>query len=105
MGALFIPEPGGITEILTSEEALGLCLSVVDAAAKVAKDLTPRGETGFEQAAVVSGGAQVVDNVATAQFGSVSQTWHITEFGSVHNPAYAPLRNAARGLGIDFRAE
>lgn len=105
MATLFIPEPGGVTEIVTSEEALALCLSIAEIGAKVARDLTPEGETGFERKAIVSGGAQVVDNVATAQFGSVSQTWHMTEFGSVHNPAYAPLRNAAQGLGIEFRPE
>jgi len=105
MRALFVPDNDGITEILTSEDAMALCLSVVEAGAAVARDLMPKGETGYEQKAVVSGAAQVVDGVASAQFGSVSETWHMTEFGSIHNPPYAPLRNAAQSLNIEFRPE
>lgn len=26
--------------------------------------------------------------------------WHLIEFGSVHNPAYAPLRRGARAAGV-----
>ena len=101
--AVFIPDPDGFEEILTSDDALALCLRVAEAGAERARELTPVGQTGFEKKSVVAGGEQVVDGVATAQFGSVSQTWHITEFGSAHNAPYAPLRNAAQSLGIEFR--
>lgn len=97
--------PNSVDELLSSDDALALCAAVAEAGAQQGKENTPQGETGFEKKAVVSGGEQIIDGIASAQFGSVSQTWHITEFGSVHNPAYRPLTRAAQSLGIEFRPE
>lgn len=41
------------------------------------------------------------DGTVTAE--STDPFAHIVEFGSINNPAYAPLRRAVRGEGLDLR--
>lgn len=33
-----------------------------------------------------------------------SSIWHLLEFGSIHNEAYAPIRRAADAMGLDFES-
>lgn len=33
-----------------------------------------------------------------------SHVWHLIEYGSVNNPAYAPIRRAADAVGLEFES-
>lgn len=66
---------------------------VAEKVGEQAARLTPRGETGKAAERFV-----VDENLV----GNEDPFFHLIEWGSVNNPVYAPLRRAARALGLRF---
>lgn len=68
------------------------------AAAGAARAIAPVGRTGDYQ-----------DSIDDREYGdevvveSTDPFAHLVEFGSVNNPAYAPLRRGVRAAGLDLR--
>lgn len=89
--------------LLRSEGALQFVEQIAELGAENARDIQPE-LTGQESRSIGMLGSEVRDGVAAAYFGSVSPIWHIMEFGSIHNPPFAPLRGAAQRLGLKFES-
>ena len=96
----FIPNPEMIEELM-AEEGFRHQLGRVqgEAIKERASQLSPRG-TGRTARSFV-----VVDEDGEIRVGNTDPFFHLTEWGSVNNPPYAPLRRAvtAAGLRLDER--
>lgn len=70
-------------------------IEVAEQLAEGTKDaMRPFSKTGeFEDSIEASAG----------RAGTTSHIWHIIEYGSRNNPAYAPFRRAVRALGLRFK--
>ncbi len=87
-------------DLLGTVQARAYVEAIAKQGAQALRDLTP---TDADK--VVSGGGSIVNGVATAYFGSTSSIWHIIEFGSVNNPPYRPMTQAAERIGLRFRVD
>lgn len=67
---------------------------VAQRAARRARDLTPDGSGRTARSYVVE------DDEQGVSVGNTDPFFHLTEFGSVNNPPYAPLRRAIRAEGL-----
>lgn len=88
--------------LLVTPEAMAFVTGFAEKGASEARDNMPV-HTGAERAAVISEAARLTVDGPVAYFGSTSSTWHLVEYGSIHNPPYAPFRRAAESLGIKYQ--
>lgn len=57
--------------------------------------VAPHGQTGMYHRSI-----RVIRNGDTVGIGSIDPFAHLVEFGSINNPAYAPLRRGIRAAGL-----
>lgn len=91
----FIPNPEMIEELM-AEEGFRHQLGRVqgEAIKERASQLSPRG-TGRTARSFV-----VVDEDGEIRVGNTDPFFHLTEWGSVNNPPYAPLRRGVTAAGL-----
>lgn len=92
---MYIPNPDAARELVESREAKAAVHDIAAEAADLARDRTP----------VASGAHRAAIYAADDEYGSTSSTWHLIEYGSIHNPAYRPLSSAAETVGLRFEDE
>jgi hypothetical protein len=97
-------DPHGVNELMRSPAALALVASTAKAAARAAGNIAPNGgpAKGVAQSYKATAPHPTPTGVAATVY-STDPFAHLVEFGSVHNPAYAPLRRAALRLGLKLR--
>ena len=83
---------GAVDELARDPDLLAKLAPHARAVAEQARQLAPD-ETGAYRRSIQVDGNRVL---TTDPFG------HLVEWGSVHNPAYAPLRRAIRAAGLRF---
>lgn len=93
----------GIMQILNGTEAVSELRSRAGHTVEAGKASGPRG---------LHAGAHIIDKLAVGDIHQDSRNgpvvdidwpdsrWHLVEYGSVHNPPYAVIRNAARTAGL-----
>lgn len=93
---LLIPNPKLEEELLGEREFVEALKQSAAPLASSVRSAMPVGSTGRakESVKVVSGGRASVAVAITDPFG------HLIEWGSIKNPAYAPLRRGARNAGF-----
>ena len=101
----FRPDPRWRDKLEGSDVAAGVLEGVARTLIKPAVEAaTPRGASGqaHRSIRVDRQGDQVrVDRDGdTVRILSTDPFWHLIEWGSVNNPAYAPLRRGARAAGL-----
>lgn len=96
MAQVFIPNPGFGKELMAEEEFRAQLGKVQGQAVKtLASQLAPRGDTGKTARSFI-----VVDEDGEVRVGNTDPFFHLTEWGSVNNPPYAPLRRAVTAAGL-----
>lgn len=60
-------------------------------AAEKVRHATPHGATGAAKRSIRADGDRII---------STDPFWHLIEFGSINNPAYAPFRRGIRAAGL-----
>lgn len=105
----FIPNRNFIQEMVADPEYRERMLARAEEIRDSAETLMPRGEDerlGHLADKFVAGedgyGAWVGNSDETPTASPEITVFHLAEFGSVHNPAYAPLRRAAIQAGLDL---
>lgn len=97
---MFIPNPRFLTDFVTERPYKEAMTVAVQQAAKeanrVANDIMPSGKGAEVTVEWIDGDCYLVNH---------AHGGHIDEWGSVNNPAYAPLRTAVRRAGFDFIEE
>lgn len=92
--ARIVPSPGGIARLQADPRYQAFRHEAALAVAASVRIVAPRGRTGdYARSIVVRGG----------EVHSVSPWWHLVEYGSVNNSAYAPLRRGTRAAGLALR--
>lgn len=107
--SLFVPNKNFVSELVQSDEYRQNMLAKAEAIRDDAAALMPRGEDerlGHLADKFVAGedeyGAWVGNSEDTPTKNPEVTVYHLAEFGSEHNPAYAPLRRAAIQAGLDL---
>jgi hypothetical protein len=90
--ARYRPNPAFEAEVLAEEKFQRGIRKRTKEIAEVVQAVSPR-HTGYYKRHVKAKGDRIVAG---------DPFWHIVEFGSVNNPAYAPLRRGMRAAGIRF---
>lgn len=99
---IFVEDPTFADEMARDPEVRALVRATAEDVADGARSIAPRGRgwrgrrhyaDSIEVDDRPGGGARVL---TTDYFG------HLVEYGSVNNPAYAPLRRAVDAEGLDF---
>jgi len=85
----YVADPSFIKLIAADLGVLDICNEAAQVAAKNAKELAPGDEAGQYYA-------------EAGQLRSSQSTWHIIEYSSVNNPAYAPMRRGVIAAGLKF---
>jgi hypothetical protein len=94
---VFRPNPDFDEEIKEDEDYKKVVLGLGQVLAAEIKAVAPRGET-----------ADYVDSIESDEDGSVGTTdpfGHLVEWGSVNNPAYAPIRRGVSAAGLRLEEE
>lgn len=92
----FRPDPRWRDKLEGSDVAAGVLEGVARTLIKPAVEAaTPRGASGQAHRSI-----RVDRQGDQVRVGSVDPFWHLIEWGSVNNPAYAPLRRGARAAGL-----
>lgn len=92
----FRPDPRWRDKLEGSDVAAGVLEGVARTLIKPAVEAaTPRGASGQAHRSV-----RVDRDGDTVRILSTDPFWHLIEWGSVNNPAYAPLRRGARAAGL-----
>lgn len=92
----FRPQPGFRQQLEASPTARAVVEGIAQQLVKPAVEaIAPRGKSGQYHESIV-----VVRDGDTVGVGSTDWAWHWVEFGSVNNPAYAPLRRGVRAAGL-----
>lgn len=92
----FRPDPRWRDKLEGSDVAAGVLEGVARTLVKPAVEAaTPRGRSGQAHQSI-----RVERHGDEVRVGSVDPFWHLIEWGSVNNPAYAPLRTGARAVGL-----
>jgi hypothetical protein len=97
---MFRRNPRAIAELRLDPKYRLLRRAAARAAAEAARQVAPVGATGAYQRSIRVG--EEGDVVAVTSSDAFA---HLVEFGSVNNPAYAPLRRGARAAGLDLRGD
>lgn len=105
---LYFENDDALEELMVGEQAKLAVINAALEAKEKAKEIQPE-LTGEHDERIFAGGYEerVWEGsdvpVATAYVGSFSGTWHIMEFGSVHNAPFRPLTGGVEGVGLEFR--
>lgn len=92
----FRPDPRWRDKLEGSDVAAGVLEGVARTLVKPAIEAaTPRGASGQAHRSV-----RVDRDGDTVRILSTDPFWHLIEWGSVNNPAYAPMRTGARAAGL-----
>lgn len=97
----FYIEANATEQLLSTEQAKAVVRAVAEAATRRAVEIQPN-LTGEHDQDLITEDPRIEDGVAKCGYGSKSPSWHIMEFGSVHNPPFRPLTRAAQELGLRF---
>ena len=107
---IYIPNPGALEDLLSSDEAVQAVVDAAEAGKARAQEIQ-KDRTGAHDDRIFAGGVEIAateqggPKVAICHFGSFAGTWHLMEYGSAHNPPFRPLTQAAEQVGLDFRPE
>lgn len=106
MAGVYFENEDALEELLTSEEAQQFVIEAALAAKEAAKSIQPDRTGGHDERIFAGGYEERVweqgKRVATCYVGSFSGTWHLMEFGSVHNPPFRPLSRSIEAIGLRF---
>jgi hypothetical protein len=97
----YTPDPAAIKEL---GFMAGMRAFTADVAIKYAQRVLagwPRGTGRTRRSVRVTQTGTDRDSAYTRVSGP-SSFWHFIEYGSIHNPPYAPFRNAAASMGLRF---
>ena len=89
----YVPDRGLEQQLGTSLEIRNLQVQVGDRVAAAVRQSSPRLRGDYIRS--IQSDVALEDGRWVARVGSTDWKWHLMEFGSAHNPTYAPLR---RGL-------
>lgn len=94
----------GIDELMRSPRTLALVASTAKAAARSAGQIAPEGgpAKGVAESYRSTPPHPTPTGIAATVY-STDPFAHLVEFGSIHNPPYAPLRRAVMRLGLKLR--
>lgn len=92
----------GIMGILGQREGVDALTSRARDAVRTARETGPRGKHAgrHEVDKIDVGETHVTRDGAVVDIDWRSSVWHLIEYGSVHNPPYAPIRNSAKSAGL-----
>lgn len=91
MSTVFRSNPSAAREIANDPEFQAGIARLARAGTGDVQQAAPAGGTGYYRRHIRSSGTRIQ---LTDPF------WHLIEFGSVNNPAYAPLRRGLRASGL-----
>lgn len=98
----FRPNPNATRELADSARARATLMEFGKEIRDHAEQLMPRGEN--ERRGHTADSFVVVEQDGEIRVGSTNPSFfHLIEFGSAHNPVYAPLRRAVRAAGMELR--
>jgi len=95
----FIPNPHFTEELKVQPLYKAALEAAANAAKENAEQVAPRGETGYYESAFVV----FQDDDGNWVLGNTDFAAHWVEWGSVNNPAYAPLRRGVQAAGLHLR--
>lgn len=98
--SVFIPDPTFIRDFPTNPDTVAKLTERAGSVAERAAVLMPRGQSEARGHIADKFKVEVVDD--EVRVGNTDPFFHLAEFGSVNNEAYAPLRRSAASLGLRF---
>jgi Bacteriophage HK97-gp10, putative tail-component len=99
----FVPDPQGLAALASTPDMATFVTHVTDSLRDTARSITPR-KTGH----LADSYTTDVEHTPRGVVGTLGNTARYAtpiEFGGVNNPPFAPMRKAARSLGLDLKAD
>lgn len=103
MTARFYGNEAGQAAFLASREVGTYLDRLGKRVARTTRTETPLGRTHDAWKSIGSTGPTMTVAGPEVTVYSTDPFWHLIEFGSVNNPAYAPMRRAVARHGLNFR--
>lgn len=98
--ALFLPDPGGIADLLQDQATTDGLSEIAEDIAARAREIAPEDEGDYREGIIVENGVDT-----EGAYGRVHATWFTSwwiEAGTEDTPTFAPLRKACDAVGLSL---